>query len=494
MAITYKHGVYSEFESSGLKSATKSLGTVPAYIGSLPIQRVNANGNASFDYSDYINKPILITSYRDVDSLNLYSDDWATYTLCEAIHAHFLNDNEVISPIILVNVLDPTNVAEVPITKTVTLTAEGTAKVGYIEDPLACLDTMAITIDSTELSEGEFSYAYVGDKVKIIITKTITSTSASVSYKQVEFNKDDVTADKMKLALAGLDMSEMITGHIPNIIAAPYFSTVPTLHAEMIQFAINKISDKWNTIVVSDIPATSDVNTIEKATAWKVANEYSNKLDKVCYPKVMKGSKVYHLSTLTAYTMQATDLDNDDVPSVSPSNKILNADSVILDDGSVFFMKESEANELNKVGITTVNIIQRQLRLWGANMANYNYNNLASIGFEDRTDCGIRTTLYLANMLQYDYIDNIDIPFSRKDIDSIKTSAQQRLNALVNEGKLLYATAEFIDEANTDEDIVNGDITFNVEFTLAPNAKSITFKLKYTDTGMSVLTTGEGAE
>ena len=497
METTYKHGIYSDIEKSGLASVSKSLGTIPAYIGSLPVQRVNASGEAGFDYSDYVNKPILISSYRDVEKLNLYSRDWQNYTLCEAIHAHFLNGTEVVAPIILVNMSDPTNVSSEALTMNVTLVAEGASKVGYLEDSAATIDGIAITIEDTQLVDGDVEYSYVeGERIKIKINKETTATSASVSYKCVQFNKRLVEVDVFEDALSSLDMSEFLTGYIPNIIAAPYFSSVPEFHTKMVQYAMDKISQKWNVICVSDIPCNDETQTIAGAKEWKEANWYNNKLDKVCYPMVKFGTDnwgeiVYHLSTIASYTMQRTDMSNDDVPYVSPSNKIINARSVVIDvNGTPFFMREYEANELNKAGITTVNIVQRQLRLWGSHMANYNFDKLSGINFEDRSDSGVRMALYIANMLQYDYIESIDTPFDRSDVDSVQNSIQQRFNALVNEGKLLYATVYFTEESNSDEELANGNVTFDVEYTLAPNTKSVTFKLRYTSAGLSVLTSG----
>ena len=188
--------------------------------------------------------------------------------------------------------------------------------------------------------------------------------------------------------------------------------------------------------------------------------------------------------------MQLTDLNNDDVPFVSPSNKELNCDMAVLDDGTSFFMVESEANTLNEVGITTVNIIQRRIRLWGSHMANYDFDKLDEIAYEERQDASIRMMLYLTNYLQYNYIDNIDTAFTRKDIDSIVTSVQQFLNSLVNEGKLLYATILFNEDENSTANMVNGDFVFSVKPTYTPNAKSITFKTCYTAEGLSALTGG----
>ena len=246
----------------------------------------------------------------------------------------------------------------------------------------------------------------------------------------------------------------------------------------------------WSFVTVSDIPADSTTNDITKAIAWKKTNGYKNKYDKVCFPMVTYNGQIYHLSTITAFTMQATDLANDDSPYVSPSNKNINADGACLADGTQLFISETEANQMNEEGITSVNIIRRRLRLWGSHMSNYEFASLDSISYEDRSDSNIRMMLYLMNYLQYNYIDDIDTSFSRKDIDSVLTSVQQWLNSLVNENKLLYATVSFNESENSTENLVNGDFVFDVASTLVPNAKSFTFKVNYTSEGLALLTGG----
>lgn len=488
MALTYKHGVYSERDNVVL-SANQSLSTIPAYIGTLPVQRVNQNGGASFDYSKYVNTPILVNSLNEIR--DLYSDDWTSYSLCEAIAAHFDNGNEVVSPIILINMLDPdTHVAAEATSATVTLLSEGGNKVGYIEDAQCVLDDITITVEPA-LTAGEYTIEYEGDRVKLTITKAdFSQSSVQVSYKKVDVSDTKISTTVFESALDALDHCEMVTGYIPNIVAAPKFSEDPTYHQLMVNKVASKISEKWYMISVSDIPCDTNADTVDEAITWKATNGYTNKFDKVCYPKVKLDGKVYHLSTITAFAMQRTDLENDNVPYVSPSNKAINADGAVLDDGSSIYISESNANKLNAVGITTVNIIKRGLRLWGSHMANYNFANLETIANEDRGDANIRMMLYLMNYLQYNYIDEIDTAFTRKDIDNVKTSVQQWLNSLVNEGKLLYATIDFNESENSTSNVVNGDFVFNVGSTLIPNAKSLTFKVNYTAEGLTLVTDG----
>jgi len=96
----------------------------------------------------------------------------------------------------------------------------------------------------------------------------------------------------------------------------------------------------------------------------------------------------------------------------------------------------------------------------------------------------------MLNKLQYDYIDAVDNPISRRDIDSIIASVQQWLNSLVNEGKLLHAKIYFIEDNNSVKDMVSGDFVFDVSSTNTPNAKSLKFRTHYTTEGISTLTAG----
>ena len=193
--------------------------------------------------------------------------------------------------------------------------------------------------------------------------------------------------------------------------------------------------------------------------------------------------------------MQNTDMENGDVPYVSISNKVLFCDRAVVGASSKTMMiSESSANVANESGITTVNMVKRGLRMWGAHMANYKYASLGNIAAEDRFDVCIRMMAYLLNYLQYHHIDEIDQSFTRRDIDAIVNDVQTWLDSLVNDGMLLFANISFNNESNSDADIANGDFNFDIEVTYAVLAKSITFKLAYTSSGLVTLTTTGGDE
>ena len=482
--MAFKHGVYGEQSAYAGKSLTRAVGTIPAYIGTAPIHQLNLT-----DYSEYINKPILINSYADAKAKLGVSDNFGKFTLMEAIYAHFMNGDAPIAPIIVVNMADPTKLVEETVASTVTLTGASGNKVGYINDDSVSIGSIKIASMTMGV---DFTAEYVDGKVKVTVTKaSFTDGTIELTYNRVKTSADDiVTTTAFSTALDALDICELVTGKMPNIVAAPYYSKIKEYHDLLIAKAMNKIALKWNFIVVVDIKADSTTNTVAKAISKKATDGYNSKLEKVFYPMLSYNGKIYHYSTMAVVRMQQTDTEADGVPYVSPSNKKIYADAAVLEDGTQIYINETTANTANANGLTTTNVIRGELRMWGSCNGNYNYANEDNIDPENRQDASIRMMQYLLNTMQRDYMDNVDMPISRRDIDAIKASVQQWLNSLVNEGKLLYAEVNFIEDNNSVADMVSGDFTFDVATTTTPNAKSITFKLQYTTEGIATLTGG----
>ena len=489
--MAFKHGMYGEHAPYAGKKTTKSLGTIPVYIGTAPVHQNNAENADNYDYSDFINKPMIINSYTDAKAKLGVSDDFKKFTLMEAVYAHFLNGGNPIAPIIVVNMADPANREKTNSNSTVILSGLAGNKVGYIEDGAAVIET----VELEGLTKGtDYALSYVDGKIKVNITKSAyTNGNVVATYKKIDTSDTVITSTVFSTALNSLDISEVVMGEIPTVLVAPYYSKIKAYHDLMIAKSVSKISDKWYTDVITDIKADSTTSTIAKAITQKATDGYNNLVEKVCYPMAKYNGKIYHLSTLAAVRMQITDTEAGGVPYISPSNKAIFADAAVLEDGTQLYINETTANTANANGLTTINIVRGGLRLWGGCNANYSYVNEGNIDPEHLQDASIRMKHYMLNKLQYDYIDSIDNPISRRDIDSILASVQQWLNSLVNEGKLLYATVEFIEDNNSVKDMVSGDFVFDVSSTNTPNAKSITFRTHYTTDGISTLTAG-GAE
>lgn len=489
--MAFKHGVYGEHSAYAGKLPAKANGTIPVYIGTAPIHQNNAENAADFDYSEFISKPIVLTSYPDAKAKLGVSSDFKTFTLMEAVYAHFLNGEAPIAPIIVVNMANPAKRETDDTETTVVLSGLAGNKVGYIDDAAAVIETVSLA----ELTSGtDYTLSYVDGKIKITVTKSdYASGTVVATYKKIDTSDTVITTTEFNAALNALDICEVATGYIPNVMASPYYSTIKAYHDLMIAKATNKIANKWYIDVVTDIAADATTNTIAKAITKKADDGYNSNIEKVCYPKVKYNGNIYHLSTMCVVDMQQTDTGADGVPYISPSNKKVYADAAVLEDGTQLYINETAANSANANGLTTVNVVRGEIRLWGGCNGNYNYTNESNIDPEYLQDVGVRMKHYILNYFQYNFMDNVDMPISRRDIDSILASAQQWLNSLINEGKILYAKVDFIADNNSVKDMASGDFVFDTSYTHAPNAKSLTFKTHYTTEGISTLTTG-GAE
>lgn len=94
----YLHGAYGQIQAVGTKVAARSQNAI-VYVGTAPVQTLEG-GSAN------VNRPILVNNIAEARKYFGYSEDWAKYTLCEAMHAHF--EINAVGPLVLINVLDPT--------------------------------------------------------------------------------------------------------------------------------------------------------------------------------------------------------------------------------------------------------------------------------------------------------------------------------------------------------------------------------------------------
>ena len=103
MSSTYKHGVYTSEKATSMTAPILGTAGLQVIVGTAPVNMLGA------DFADAVNKPILANNYAEAVAAVGYSDDFANYTLCEAISATF----SVVGtgPVVLINVLDPTKAA-----------------------------------------------------------------------------------------------------------------------------------------------------------------------------------------------------------------------------------------------------------------------------------------------------------------------------------------------------------------------------------------------
>ncbi len=483
----YIHGAFADIMATKDYIPPKALGTLPVYFGSLPVHQF-------MDYSDKVNTPILVNSFKEAQTKAGYIDsDWDKFTLCEAIYSHFKNNIQTIGPIILINVLDP-SIHKEDEDSTVEVTLND--GVGYIEGKNIILNTISAT-GKTLGTDFSAEYDTTGSKVVIKAIVSNLGDSLSVSYREIDTTLIDAdtviggtTSSGVKSGVAVLDLVYQNFNMVPTILAAPYWSQIPKVDTAL-KSAAQKINGHWYAFVNSDMDCSSSgAQTIAAAKAAKGENGYISYLESPCWPMAKNGEgKILHLSTIKTVTMQWVDFNNNNVPCETPSNKAIDINCLCLADGTKIEYDQIQANELNSKGICTATYWGGRWVLWGGHTGDYEYGK--DMDKRNVFDCSVRMLQYIANTFQSRYGILVDKPFNRALKDTILNDMQEWLDNLIAQGKLLLAEIVFEESSNPISDMVEGDFVFDIATTTTPPGKSFTAKITYTSSGLDLLFGGE---
>jgi hypothetical protein len=482
----YKHGVFAEIMATKEFVPPKALGTLPVYFGTLPVHQLEG-------YRDKVNRPILVSSFKEAQTLVGYSNEWRDYTLCEAIEAHFRNNVQTIGPIVLINVLDP----DVHVEESVSTAQVSLLKgVGYIYDRNLVLASVEIE-GKTKGLDYTAQYISEGERVEIRDLNGSLLSEVAVSFMRVDpaaVQESDVIGGTSSLGersgIAVVDLVYQTLNRVPTLLASPYWSTKPSVDAAL-KAASQKINGHWYAFINSDISSTQNgSDTLAKAKVAKVEEGYASALESPCWPMGKNGQgKLFHLSTLTTVTMQWVDFNNDGVPVETPSNKPIDIKELCLADETTIDFDQIQANELNSKGIRTAIYWGGRWVLWGSHTGEYEFGK--DMDQKNIFDCSVRMLYYVANTFQSRYGTLVDKPFTRALKDTILNDMQEWLDNLMAQGRLLLANISFEESSNPTSDIVEGDFVFDIATTTTPPGKSLTAKIAYTAEGLDILFGGD---
>jgi phage tail sheath protein FI len=486
--MAYKHGAYGEITKSKAVAAAQA-DTVLVYIGTAPVHLISGYSAAGI-----INTPVRLRNMNEAKSLFGYSDDWENFTLCEAFAEHFNNTVANSGPIYVINVLDPdTDKGE-----QVSLSSQD-----FTGGPVKISNGHEVIIDSVgvtgKVRDTNFSVKYDAEEDVVVITPITTLTaSETVTYYTVDASGitasdiiGSVNADGSSTGLASIKQLYTKYNAVTNLIAAPGWSEDPEVYTAMVA-ASQKINGHWEAFVIADIPTSSSVDTIAKAKTWQTTNGYTSERSKVCWPQKIDGSgKVYHLSTTCAATMLRVDLSHESVPMESPSNKEIMATGQYFGAGSDNpGFDQVEANDLNEVGITSLCFWDGRWVLWGPHTAAYKYGT--SMDPRAIFDVNFRMLEFITNGFQRRHGIEIDSPMTLGMKDSIINTENEELDRLVGLGAIIGdPSVEFLENANSTSDVMQGDFVFDIQFTNTPPFKSGTARVCYTDDGFAAYFGGE---
>lgn len=478
----YLHGAYGQIQAVGTKVAARSQNAI-VYVGTAPVQTVEG-GSAN------VNRPILVNNIAEARKYFGYSEDWAKYTLCEAMHAHF--EINAVGPLVLINVLDPTkHVSETGGNKSLT-PANGRVTIVDAED--AVLDSVAVT-GKNKGTDYTVQYDYKKKTITIAeLTSGALGTEAlTITYDIVdpaEVDSDDVIGASdgagLNTGLFAIKNVYQETGFIPSFLLAPGFSSLPGVHSVMLANS-EKINGHWDAYLLVDIPIVDDKEaavTLANANTWKNSNGYNKPNETVYFPLAIgTDEKIYHLSVLAAANLQTLLVEQDGIPYKTASNTecgiirnlYLGEDATgrVCDDYLI-------NNSLNKNGIASAAYVGGRWAIWGCHSADYNQDDGDQINVSETNRMML---YYISNDFQHRRTRNVDKPLTSNDIKTIVSEEQTRLDALVKIGALTYGEVHLNAEADAKSDVMNGDYSFVFNVTTTPLAKSLTAIVNWTSDG-----------
>ncbi len=465
----FYHGVKTGKLATSVSTPVTADSGIHFVVGTAPVQAVGGT----------VNKAVLCNSYAEAVQAVGYSDDWGKYTLCEEIYTAFVLYG--ISPVVLVNVLDPAkhrkkfsaNEFELSEERTVLLPREVIAETVKMGDYVENEDYGLIYTDSALAVE-----VIEGGKITADI-KVLSIEYSAVSPELV--TKADIIGgyDVENNQYKGLELIDSVFpkyGVVPEIILCPKYSADSEVAAVMSAKTEN-INGVFSGICIIDAD-TKDTVRYTDVPEWKKANNITKPGQILVYPKVKLGDRVFNYSTHEACRMTATDAAEDmgdGTPCESPSNKTLQIDSMVLEDGTEVLFDLTQANYLNQNGIVTaLNFIGGYVS-WGNSTACFPSNTDVTEYFINVS----RMFKWVANSVVLSTWNKVDRRLNRRLLESITQSLNQWLNGLMSEEKILGGRVEFLEDENQDIDLMAGKATFHIFLTPPSPAQEFEFLLEY---------------
>ena len=485
----YLHGAYGAIQAVGNRVADDSQGAI-VYVGTAPVHTVEGGANN-------VNKPILVRNIADARKHFGYSDDWASYTLCEAMFVHLMMKG--VGPLVLINVLDPAKAAHKNASPT---TASKTPVNGVIQiasAESAILDSVTVkTQDNTPVTKvkgTDYTLAYNAEKKILTITSIgdgLGSAALTVEYDTIKPSgvaASDVigTTDDLgtNTGLYAIRNVYQMTGLIPSFLAAPGFSDTAAVNAAMTAVSL-KVNGHWDAYCFADIPLADGVTPLTLATVktYKDSNGY-NKPNETVYWPMAKGidGRKYHLSVLAAANFQELLIAQGGVPYKTASNTECPIIENLYEGASVTgkVYDDTIINEkLNKNGIASAAFVGGRWAIWGCHSADYDQENADK---KNVSETSLMMLYYISNDFQHRRPVDVDKPMTANDLASIVSEEQSRIDALLSIGALTYGEVSLNASYQAKSDIMNGDYSFLFNITTTPLARSLTAIVNWTEDG-----------
>ena len=483
--MPYQHGVRVLEQATSIVAPILGTAGLQVVFGTAPI-------NLADDPYKVTNTPLIAYSWAEAVKQLGYSADYKNYTLCEAMYASFQLIG--VAPVIFINVLDPkkhkkkNEAATVPVEE-----MEAVVPItGILKDTVTV--KMKGADEESEDTPLGFETDYLlsfDDDGNLLVTLIAGGAGAAAKALVVESTSIDPTAVKPSDIIGasatggakGFEVLQQIYpkyGMTPGLLLAPGWSHIPDVGI-VLAAKCEEINGYFTCECLIYIDSTADGCTAYSDI--KVAKEAAGCVSAhamALWPCIAVGSHWFWYSAIMGALIAKVDAENDDVPNLSPSNKLIGATGTVLATGEEVLLDQVQGNAVNSFGVTTA-INVNGWRTWGNNSAIYP----ASTDPKDRWFCCRRFFSWWGNSFILTYFQKVDNPMNPRLIETIVDSENIRGASYVSQGKCARAEIVYNADENPVTDLLNGKITFHQYLTPYPPAEDILNILEFDPNALS---------
>lgn len=465
-----------------LTEATTSVSAPVQVSSGLQVIVGTAPVNQLADPEAAVNTPLYLSTYKEAVAAVGWSDDFAKYTLCEAISANFQVMGT--APIVVINVLDPGK-HTTPLDATTVQVNDGVAQ---IDKTGLLLKKLVVKKDTTALTEGTDYIATFNDDGTVNIAllddgKGKDATTLSVSGSILDPTK--VTAADIVGGVSaatgeetGLEVIRQVYpkfGKVPGILLAPRFSK-DALVCAALQAKCRKINGVFNAVCYIDLDCgTSGAKKYTDVAGQKTKQTATSREAYALWLFCKVGDTVYSGSTMAAAATVYNDSQNGDRPVASPSNVTIPISAACLEDGTEVLMDQEQGTFLNDLGIATFIRSGTDFVIWGNETAAYPKNTDP----KDMFLCIRRFFNYAWTSFVLDNMSKLDKPMNPKRLQSIIDSENMKGSKYVSEEACASYRMVADTEKNTAAELVAGHYHFYLYCTPFPPLKQVNVTMEY---------------
>lgn len=465
-----------------LTEATTSVSAPVQVSSGLQVIVGTAPVNQLADPEAAVNTPLYLSTYKEAVAAVGWSDDFAKYTLCEAISANFQVMGT--APIVVINVLDPGK-HTTPLDATTVQVNDGVAQ---IDKTGLLLKKLVVKKDTTALTEGTDYIATFNDDGTVNIAllddgKGKDATTLSVSGSILDPTK--VTAADIVGGVSaatgeetGLEVIRQVYpkfGKVPGILLAPRFSK-DALVCAALQAKCRKINGVFNAVCYIDLDCgTSGAKKYTDVAGQKTKQTATSREAYALWLFCKVGDTVYSGSTMAAAATVYNDGQNNDCPNASPSNVTVPISAACLEDGTEMLLDQEQGTFLNDQGIATFIRSGTDFVIWGNETAAYPKNTDPKDAFL----CIRRFFNYAWTSFVLDNMSKLDKPMNPKRLQSIIDSENMKGSKYVSEEACASYRIVADTEKNTAAELVAGHYHFYLYCTPFPPLKQMNVTMEY---------------